>query len=150
MAPLKENGVLYGLPLAFKSVALFYRRDLLARPPETTDELIALGRAARKHGRFALVYEAGSMSYHAAWLHGFGGALLDASGRPALDSPASVRALGFRQAALRREAPSRRDLQRRCAQLFNDGQAVDDHQRAVVRRRDRAGGAVFAWRRCRW
>ncbi len=40
------RGSFYGLPLAVKSLALFYRTDLVPTPPATTDEMIALGRKA--------------------------------------------------------------------------------------------------------
>src|SRR5262245_11205301 len=91
--PLRHDGHLYGLPLAFKSVALFYRRDLLAAPPRTTDDLLAQMRAAHQAGRYGLAYEAGDFFFHAAWLHGFGGRILDEHGAPALDSDPAVAAL---------------------------------------------------------
>src|SRR6476659_2034446 len=38
--PLRLEGHLWGLPLTFKSLALYYRRDKLSHPPVTTDELM--------------------------------------------------------------------------------------------------------------
>ena len=38
---LRVRGRIYGVPLAFKSVALIYNKALLATPPATTDELVA-------------------------------------------------------------------------------------------------------------
>jgi arabinogalactan oligomer/maltooligosaccharide transport system permease protein len=82
LAAMQYEGRLYGLPLATKSVALFYNKKLVASPPATTDELVALARrltdpAAR---RFGLAYETGVPYFHAAWLFGFGGGLFDDAG----------------------------------------------------------------------
>ena len=45
------RGSLWGLPLAVKSLALFYRTDLVATPPTTTDELIALAPTMQRARR---------------------------------------------------------------------------------------------------
>ncbi|RMH40089.1 MAG: extracellular solute-binding protein [Deltaproteobacteria bacterium] len=97
LAAMAYRGSLYGLPLAVKSIALFYRTDLVAEPPRTTDELLAVGRALtdRRAGRFGLVYENADLYGHAAWLHGFGGEVFDADGRLAIATPAAAAALAF-------------------------------------------------------
>jgi arabinogalactan oligomer/maltooligosaccharide transport system substrate-binding protein len=91
------RGSLYGLPLAVKSLALFWRTDLMPRAPATTDELVEAGRrfVAGGPGRFGLAYENGKLYAHAAWLHGFGGAIFDAAGRPTLATPAGRAAAEF-------------------------------------------------------
>lgn len=106
-----SGGRLYGLPLAYKSVALFYHTDLIGRdPPATTADLVARGRRfmrARGRGYYGLVYEATDTYFHAPWLFGFGGRFLtpcDAGERAPgrcggakmpIASPAAVRALRF-------------------------------------------------------
>jgi maltose-binding protein MalE len=97
VSAMAYRGSLYGLPLAVKSLALFYRTDLLERPPATTDELLALGRAhtVRSAGRFGLVYENTKLYGHAPWLHGFGGGVFDARGELALATPEAAAALAF-------------------------------------------------------
>jgi arabinogalactan oligomer/maltooligosaccharide transport system permease protein len=95
VAPLRWGGHLYGVPLTFKSLALYYRTDRVAAPPQSTDELRKLLEEARKQGRYGLVYETGNMFMHAAFLHGFGGQILDLDGRPRLSSPESVRAIQY-------------------------------------------------------
>lgn len=71
---------LYGLPLTYKSVALFYHEDLIGRkPPATTAELVATGRRFMRNrgkGYYGLVYEAADTYFHAPWLFGFGGRFL--------------------------------------------------------------------------
>ena len=47
---LTYDGKLYGLPLATKSLALFYNRALVAVPPTTTDELAQLQQTLAASG----------------------------------------------------------------------------------------------------
>jgi maltose-binding protein MalE len=88
---------LYGLPMAFKSTALYYNKALIARPPRSTDELIALGRkhTDRARGRFGLVYDNNKLYFHAPWLFGFGGGIFDGKGKLIVNSAAAVKALAF-------------------------------------------------------
>ncbi|HEU5060099.1 MAG TPA: extracellular solute-binding protein, partial [Kofleriaceae bacterium] len=95
IAAMAYQGSLYGLPLAVKSVALYYRTDRVARPPATTDELVALGRRLTSDGRFALVYDNTKLYGHAAWLHGFGSRVFDERGQLALDTPEAIAAARF-------------------------------------------------------
>jgi len=88
---------LYGLPMAFKSTALYYNKALIPVPPTTTDELVALGRkhTHREQGRFGLVYDNNKLYFHAPWLFGFGGAIFDAKGRLVVHTPEATAALAF-------------------------------------------------------
>jgi arabinogalactan oligomer/maltooligosaccharide transport system permease protein len=115
--PLRVGGHLWGAPLTFKSLALFYRTDKLPRAPATTDEL------ERDAARVGLAYEAGNFFYHAAWLHGFGGAILDGA-RPALDSDAAVRSLAFVRSLADRHLLPEESSSTVATQLFNDGRAA--------------------------
>lgn len=97
LSAMAYRGSLYGLPLGVKSLALFYRTDLVDAPPATTDDLLALGRRLtdRGAGRFGLAYENTKLYGHAPWLHGFGGAIFDAEGGLAIASPEAVASLAF-------------------------------------------------------
>ncbi len=89
LAPLVQGTQSFGLPISFKTLALFYRKDLLPEPPTTTDELVAMGKRLTGEGRFGLAYELGEPYFHAPWLYGYGGTLLDErEERPALSTPA--------------------------------------------------------------
>jgi len=94
------KGALYGLPLTYKSVALFYNKDLVPRPPRTTDELLAMGHRLtdRGKGRYGLVYQATNVYFHAPWLYGFGGRMLRRKGcgyAPDIVSNQAITALKF-------------------------------------------------------
>ncbi len=127
VAPLRAGGKLWGVPLAFKSLALFYRRDLVAHPPATTDELVALAKqtkATRPAGSYALAYEAGESFYLEPWLLVFGGQLLDGACRPALDSDGAVASVAFVEALAADELLPPESTGVVAAQLFNDGRAA--------------------------
>lgn len=134
VAPLRDGEVLWGLPLAFKSLALFYRTDLIATPPQTTAELLELCRRFREEGkshgprRYGLAYEAGSFFLHAAWLHGFGGAIVqpgpDGQPLPRLDTPEQLAALRFIAGLTRRGDIPDEMTAVLVTQFFNEGRAA--------------------------
>jgi len=89
----------YGLPVAFKTVALYYNKDLVKNPPKNTDELIAEAKkhTDKKAGKFGLVYENANFYYQAAWFQGFGGKVFDKRGKPTLNSPEMIEGMTFAQ-----------------------------------------------------
>ena len=87
------HGALDGLPLTMKSLALFYRTDLVPTPPTTTDALIAMAPSFTNRGAHALAYANDDLYGHAPWLFGMGGGLLDDNGAPAIVSDAAVKAM---------------------------------------------------------
>ncbi|MBN1770960.1 MAG: extracellular solute-binding protein [Deltaproteobacteria bacterium] len=95
--PLVYHGRLYGLPIAFKSAALFRNTRLVPEAPATTDELLAAARpfSDPDAGRFGLAYEVGTVYYQAAWLHGFGGGVRGPQGDLGLTAPGNARSLEF-------------------------------------------------------
>lgn len=137
--PLRAEGRLYGLPLAFKMLALFYRTDLLPRPPTTTDELLTVCRRLRDQreapalspaggpgsGRYGLAYEAGDFFLHAAWLHGFGGAIIPpGEALPRLTTAPQEQALRFAQGLIGERLIPEEMSAVMVAQFFNDGRAA--------------------------
>ncbi len=107
LAGLATGGRPFGLPLAVKSLALFYRTDLIATPPTTTDDLVALTPAMQARGVYPLVYANVDLYGHAPWLHGFGGHILDGAGVPTLaDAPAAAAAAFARRLVDQRVVPA--------------------------------------------
>jgi maltose-binding protein MalE len=95
---LVHGDELYGLPLAFKCLALYYDETLVPSPPATTDALEQMARAirARNPAAWGIAWELESLYFHAPWLHGFGGAVYrDATDTLALDAPEAARSLAF-------------------------------------------------------
>ncbi len=123
---LTYEGHLYGLPLAFKSIALFYNRDLVDEPPATTDEMVALaGKLSDPSaGRYGLAYPADDFFFHSAWLFGFGGKLFDAD-TPVLDTDGARMSLEFlRNLVLRERVVPQEPTPALVTRLFNEGAAA--------------------------
>jgi arabinogalactan oligomer/maltooligosaccharide transport system substrate-binding protein len=118
------KGSLYGLPLSAKSLALFVRTDLVAHAPATTDELIALAPRMRARDGFALAYANVDLYFHAPWLHGFGGAVMDDEDHLQIATPEAANAMTFAR-KLVADGVSPADAQEPLvATLFNEGKAA--------------------------
>ena len=115
---------LWGLPLAEKSLALFYRSDLVPAPPATTDELIALAPGLRAKGAFALAYSNVDLYGHAPWLHGFGGRVLDDHGKFDIVTPEAARAMAFARELVADRIAPRDEQDPQVASDFNSGKAA--------------------------
>jgi arabinogalactan oligomer/maltooligosaccharide transport system substrate-binding protein len=86
---------IWGLPIATKSLVLFVRSDLVATPPATTDELLALAPAMKRKQGFAIAYANADLYGHAPWLHGFGGRALDDAGNVTIATAEAANAMMF-------------------------------------------------------
>ena len=121
--PLRYEGQLWGLPLSFKSLALFYNKALVPVPPKTSDEMVAVARALSGNGRFGLAWETGNFYCHAPWFFGFGGKLFHEDGRLAFDSPGAIDSFAF-VGGLRREGVLPEEVSGALVlSLFNQGNA---------------------------
>lgn len=118
------QGNVYGLPLNFKVITLIYNKKLIAKPPKTTGELIAL---AKKHtdaasGKFGLAYHYADFYYHAPLMNGFGGSVF-AGRKPTLNSPANVKSLETLMKWLRQGFLPAEPSTALITALFNQGKA---------------------------
>lgn len=100
VTPLVHEGNLYGLPLAFKSLVLFYNKKLLPELPSSMDLLLPRLVEIQKAnpGVHGLVAEAGLLYNHAPWMHAFGASVFGESGQPALASDGQRRAVAWARA----------------------------------------------------
>lgn len=124
---LTYDDSVYGLPMTFKMVALFYNKDLVKQPPKTTDEMVAI---AKKHTnsdqkKYGLVYENANFYYQGMWLQGFGGDVFDRRGKPVLASPEAVASMKFAQSLAREQGIMPKEISSvLVTTLFNNGQAA--------------------------
>jgi ABC-type glycerol-3-phosphate transport system substrate-binding protein len=101
VAAQRWNGRLYGLPWFIDVGMLYWRTDLLPRPPRDLADLTALARRARdEHGvPFGFVWQGaryeGLVTVFLEHLGAHGGAILDEAGRVVVDSEAAVQALTY-------------------------------------------------------
>ena len=124
MAAMAYKDSLWGLPLTVKSLALYYRTDLVAAPPRTTDELIALGPHMRELDGYAIAYANVDFYGHAPWLFGYGGSLLAPDGKLTIATPEGAAAMAFaRQLVAKQVAPEHAEGPL-VATLFNEGKAA--------------------------
>ncbi len=127
LSALEYDDALYGLPIAYKMLALFYNKKLVKTPPKTTAELIKMAKANTNPGekRFGLVYENANFYHHGAWLQGFGGRVFDRKGRPTLDTDAVVKSMKFAQKLAHAEGIMPEEVgSTLVTSLFNSGKAA--------------------------
>ena len=109
----------WAVPLAVKSLALFYNRELVPEPPGSLDELLEVGR---RLGKRPLVYQAGELYQHAGFLHAFGGMALDRQGRVTLDTEGAASSMSYVRGLVERgDVPTEVDGAL-VSMLFNQGE----------------------------
>ena len=88
---------LYQLPLYFETLLFMYNRRYMQdeEVPTTTDELLAYMENNTGRGRYGFVEQHSTAYYSAAWIHGFGGSIIDDSGVPFPDAQAVKDALNY-------------------------------------------------------
>lgn len=81
---------LYQLPLYFETLLFMYNRRYMQdnEVPKTTEELLTYMRNNTGRGRYGFVEQHSTAYYSAAWIHGFGGSIIDESGTPFPDAQA--------------------------------------------------------------
>jgi maltose-binding protein MalE len=117
------KGSLWGLPMAVKSLALFYRPDIIDAPPTSTDELLSLAPAMRKRDGYAVAYANHDLYGHAPWLFGYGGKILDGD-KLAIATPEAAAAMVFARQLVERGAAPKGAEGPMVATLFNEGRAA--------------------------
>ncbi|WP_069806771.1 extracellular solute-binding protein [Vulcanisaeta thermophila] len=88
----------YGLPDNINYIVMFYNKQFITSPPNTTDQLVNMCLQVNKtYGIWCIAYGVGSeWGYRfAAWFAGFGGRIFGPGNMPELNSTAMVNALEF-------------------------------------------------------
>jgi arabinogalactan oligomer/maltooligosaccharide transport system substrate-binding protein len=124
LAAMAYHDSLYGLPMTVKSLALYYRTDLVATPPRTTDDLMALVPMMKAKNGFALAYANVDLYGHAPWLHGFGGKIMDDAGHLSIATPEAAAAMTFARDLVTSGAVPKDAEGPLIASLFNEGRAA--------------------------
>lgn len=97
-AAYKET--LYQLPLYFETLLFMYNRRYMQdeEVPATTDELLQYMEQNTGRGRYGFVEQHSTAYYSAAWIHGFGGSIIDENGTPFPNPQAVKDALKYHEA----------------------------------------------------
>ena len=88
---------LYQLPLYFETLLFMYNRRYMQdnEVPATTEALYTYMENNTGRGRYGFVEQHSTAYYSAAWIHGFGGSIIDSSGTPFPDGQAVQDALAY-------------------------------------------------------
>lgn len=91
------KGTLYQLPLYFETLLFMYNRRYMQdeEVPATTEELLSYMEKNTGRGRYGFVEQHSTAYYSAAWIHGFGGSIIDEEGNPFPDEDAVKDALRY-------------------------------------------------------
>ena len=91
------KGTLYQLPLYFETLLFMYNRRYMqdSEAPATTGELLDYMGRNTGRGRYGFVEQHSTAYYSAAWIHGFGGSIIDEDGTPFPDAQAVRDALAY-------------------------------------------------------
>lgn len=97
LAAASYKDTLYQLPLYFETLLFMYNRRYMQdeEVPTTTDELLTYMENNTGRGRYGFVEQHSTAYYSAAWIHGFGGSIIDDSGVPFPDVEAVKDALNY-------------------------------------------------------
>ncbi len=93
------KGKLYAIPWFINVEGVYYRSDLVNKPPKTFSQMLADARAVLKtHPKMTgVAFEAnkyeGAVTVFQDIAGGFGGSFLNAKGKPVINSPQNIRAL---------------------------------------------------------
>lgn len=91
------KGTLYQLPLYFETLLFMYNRRYMRdeEVPATTEALYGYMENNTGRGRYGFVEQHSTAYYCAAWIHGFGGSIIDSSAVPFPDEQAVQEALTY-------------------------------------------------------
>ena len=91
------KGTLYQLPLYFETLLFMYNRRYMRdeEVPATTEALYSYMENNTGRGRYGFVEQHSTAYYCAAWIHGFGGSIIDSSAVPFPDEQAVQEALTY-------------------------------------------------------
>lgn len=121
------EGSIYGLPLNFKVLALYYNKKFVSSPPKTTDELRALAKkfTDRKKGIYGLVYANDKLYFHSPWYFGFGAEIFNETGNVVLNSEEAQKSMLFARKLYQEDKIMPDEITSTLVtSLFNDNRAV--------------------------
>jgi arabinogalactan oligomer/maltooligosaccharide transport system substrate-binding protein len=126
LAAVELDGQHWGVPVSNGNhLMLYYNKDLVATPPTTTDELLAMAEDLKAQGVTPLVYNQTEPFWLVPWLGGFGGSVFAEDGvTPTLNTPEMAATLAFlKQLKDEGVVPAESDYNG-ADTLFKEGQAA--------------------------
>ena len=100
----RYNGRLYRIPAFTDAGLLYYRKDLVRRPPETFEDLVSAASEFQNSDRVGYLWQGkqyeGLVTNYLEVLWGYGGEWIGPDGRVLLDSPQALDALRFLKSSI--------------------------------------------------
>jgi ABC-type sugar transport system permease subunit/maltose-binding protein MalE len=118
--------MLFGLPIAMKSLALIYDGAKVPQAPRTLEELAAEAKRLTdaSTGTYGLAMDWALTYTEAGFLHGFGGRILDEKGQPSLNAKGNAEALTWVKGLRDQGLLPREITGAMVSSLFNDHKAA--------------------------
>ncbi len=123
LSPFVFDDAFFGLPLAFKSLALYFDTRFIKSAPKTTDDLFAAADSVRAENPdvWGLGYPVDNFYYHAIWLHGHQGRVMSSAGQPQVETAAMKQSIDFARTLTRKTGMMPPELSPALmTSLFND------------------------------
>ena len=97
VSALIYRDALYGLPMGFKTLALYYDQTLIQTPPTTLEGMVKQARHVTRlsDDHWGLGYPVDSFYYHAPFLHAFQSRILSDKGSVTVDTPGMRTSIEF-------------------------------------------------------
>ncbi len=86
---------LYQAPIFFEATMLLYNKALMKEVPATTEELYKYAKENTKDGIYGLLEQHSTAYFAAAWMHGFGGYIINDKAEPGLSLPETIAAVTY-------------------------------------------------------
>lgn len=125
------QGRLYRLPAFTDAGVLYYRKDLVKKPPQTFAELLSVARSLQTPERWGFLWQGkqyeGLVTVFLEVLWGFGGDWIDADTREIrIDSPEAVQAIAFLKGTIGGVSPAAVTtyVEEDTRSIFQNGRAV--------------------------
>lgn len=124
LAALRYDGKLYALPESMETLALYYNKDLVQKPPSTIQELFVQANSRDYwKGDYFLAYNT-QFFFTAGYLFGMGGSLLQPDGTVRLDTPGAQSWMKFIKDLKAHPYIAAKSDYGRADSLFRDGKAA--------------------------
>lgn len=89
------KGELYQAPLFYEATMFMYNKALMKEAPKTTDELYEYANANTKDGVYGFLEQHSTAYFVAAWMHSFGGYIINSDAEPGLNLPETIEAVKY-------------------------------------------------------
>lgn len=89
------KGKHYQIPAYYETLMFMYNKALLEKAPDSTDELLKMMKEKTVDGNYGYVEQHSTAYYASAWIHAFGGFIINENAEPGLDTQNMIDAIDY-------------------------------------------------------